>query len=100
MAEPTFPDPWSINYFDPPKPAGQTPGVRAPSLTPKIPKSVPEIDDLFRVQRDALKVLNKLDDLEDELGDALKKSKVFHALKQEAQNTYRVIRSYLEAHAT
>lgn len=88
-------DPWSIDYFNPP-----TPQVRAPSPRVKVPKLLPEQDDLFRVQRDALKALNALDELERVLGDEARKySRELRALRVEAENTYRVIRSYLEQYA-
>lgn len=84
----TSPDPWSIDYFNPP-----TPDIKAPSPRVKVPKPVPALDELFTVQRNALKVLNDLQDLDREL-----KGKIPRKLMQDAEHTYRVIRSYLEAH--
>lgn len=85
-------DPWSINYFDPP-----TPHVPAPSVKPRTPRLIPEVDRLFTVQRDALKALQALDALESRLGkDAGKAARELQALRHEIENTYRVIRSYLD----
>lgn len=88
-------DPWSINYFDPP-----TPHVPAPAPRAKAPKLIPEVDRLFRVQRDSLVALNALDDLEHALGkDAKKVLKELRALRVPAENTYRAVRSYLGDYA-
>lgn len=89
-------DPWSIDYFNPP-----TPHVPAPSPRASAPRLIPEVDRLFRVQRDSLKALNALDELERALGkDARGVLKELRALRVEAENTYRVIRSYLDEFAS
>lgn len=102
------PDPWSINYFDPP-----TPHVPAPAPRSKTPRLIPEEDRLFQVQRNALLALNALDELERVLGgagrsarlgerdsaggmDARSLSKELRALRVPLENTYRTIRSYLD----
>lgn len=90
-----FDDPWSIDYFDPP-----TPQVAAPM--PKVPKPIPEADRLFQVQKNALKALNRVQQIE----QSVAKSKdvdprVRHELQQlekDIENTYRVIRSWLVEH--
>lgn len=86
------PDPWSIDYFNPP-----TPHVPAPAPRSATPKLIPEQDRLFQVQRDILVALNALDDLEHKLGkDAHQYHKELRALRVPVENTYRVIRSYLD----
>lgn len=86
------PDPWEINYFDPP-----TPHVAPPAPRSKTPRLIPEQDRLFQVQRNSLLTLNALDELEGRLGkDAHKFHKELRALRVPAENTYRVIRSYLD----
>ena len=84
-------DPWSFDYFSPPNP-----GVAAPS--PRVPKAVPGMEDLFRVQRNALKTLNALDNLEHALGKDNKAVRELDALRKEATGTYKVIRTYLSEH--
>ena len=86
-------DPWSIDYFNPP-----TPDIKAPAPKVKAPRLLPEQDDLFQVQRNSLKVLHDLEDLERELGP--KMSPKLRAVLKDAENTYRVIRSYLEKYAS
>jgi hypothetical protein len=85
------PDPWTINYFDPP-----TPHTPPPSPKTTAPKPVPQIEDLFRVQRDTLKVLNAIEELEHALGKDHKVHHQLHALKREAENAYKVINTYLK----
>jgi hypothetical protein len=82
-------DPWSIDYFNPPNPQ-----VSAPEPRARAPKMVPGLDDLFTVQRNALKVLNDLHALDHEL-----KGKIPNKLLRDAEHTYRVIRTYLENHS-
>lgn len=85
-------DPWSINYFDPP-----TPHTPAPTPRVRKPRLLPEVDRLFRVQRDCLKTLRALEELERRLGaEAQKFDRELHSLRFEAENAYRVIRSYLK----
>jgi hypothetical protein len=82
-------DPWSMDYFNP-----KPPHVDAPAPASRAPKMVPGLDDLFTVQRNALKVLNDLHTLDQEL-----KGKIPNKLLRDAEHTYRVIRTYLEKHA-
>jgi len=88
------PSPWDIDYFDPP-----TPHVPAPSPKGNPPKLVPELDRLFQVQRNALKVLNDLKALSGLPHKDPKVAQALHRLTQDAENTYRVIRSYLDKNA-
>ena len=84
-------NPWDVNYFDPP-----TPHVPPPSPRSRPPRLLPEQDDLFTVQRHALDVLHDIRDLEAKLGEHAKGlSKELTKLERDAENTYRVIRSYL-----
>lgn len=84
-----------MNYFDPP-----TPSVSAPSPKARAKKLLPEQNDLFGVQRHALDVLHDIRDLEHALGkEAGKFVKEMRKLERDAENTYRVIRSYLEHYA-
>lgn len=87
-------DPWSINYFDPPAPKV------GPPPKPKVPKLIPDEDRLFQAQRNALKVLNNLQNLELELKgkDIGRARATLQALEKDAENTYRVIRTYLNKH--
>lgn len=86
-------NPWSWNAFEPP--AGD---VKAPSPHPRTPKLIPDVERLFSLQRDALKVVNGLESLESQIGKAAS-SREWLMLKQDAENTYRVIRSYLGKNA-
>ena len=79
-----------MGNFDFAKPMGK------PKFQPKLPtpKIVPQVDDLFQVQRNALKVLGDIRALRDkhpnlDLG----------GLERDAENTYRVIRSWLDRNA-
>lgn len=97
-------DPWSFDAFAPQSPKVPE-GVSAPSspkapTAPKAPRIVPAVDELFSIQRNTLKVLNGLDDLEHEIGEHLRKSKGYRALRQDAENAYRVIRSYLKQYGS
>lgn len=85
-------DPWSINYFDPP-----APHVPAPSPKARVPKPVPDAERLFMVQRHALQILNDLEELHRHLGhhQDRKLGAVLQRLDKDAENTYRVIRTYL-----
>lgn len=79
------------------------PKVHAPSPKTKAPKPFPEPDRLFQVQRNALKVLNDVQEIERHLDKtphaAVRASAVLRRLQQDAENTYRVIRSYLDKYA-
>lgn len=94
MAE--APDPWKIDYFAPP-----TPHVPAPSPRTQAPKLLPEVDRLFQVQRNSLKVLKDLEEVQHLLRDHKdpKLGQLVQRLGQDAENTYRVIRSYLDKFA-
>lgn len=95
MADPA--DPWSIDYFNP-----VTPKVRAPAPRgPKTPRLIPEVHELFTVQRHALDVLYSIRELGAKLGDHDDKRvhAVLRTLERDAENTYRVIRSYLQTYA-
>ncbi len=83
------PNPWTVNYFDPPSPS-----VPAPSPKAHTPRLVPEIDDLFTVQRDLLKALNAKDVIEHELKGSDVKG--FRQLEQQLENAYKVINRYLK----
>lgn len=85
-------DPWSINYFNPP-----APNVQAPPSRPKVPKPIPDVDRLFQVQRNALKALNELEDVL--AGAEGHQRHKLQSLQRDVENTYRVIRSYLNEHA-
>lgn len=89
-------DPWTIDYFNPPAPSKAPAGI----TKPKTPKVVPGIDELFTVQRNALKTMKSLEDLEARLGREHKGSKELTRCMHEAENTYRVIRTWLKDHAS
>jgi hypothetical protein len=77
-------NPWSLNAFDPP--GGD---VKAPSPHTRTPKLLPDVDRLFALQRNLLKVLNGLPDGKD-----------FHQVRADAENAYRNINGYLREYAT
>lgn len=76
-----------MGNFDIAKPMGK------PHFQPRVPtpKPVPQADDLFQVQRNALKVLNDIKRLRDKHPDL-----DWGGLERDAENTYRVIRTYLK----
>lgn len=82
-------NPWSLNAFDPP--AGD---VKPPSPRARTPRPIPDVERLYSLQRNTLKVLNNIESLEGSIGKAAH-SREWQALKQDAENAYRVIRSYL-----
>lgn len=90
-------DPWASDPFSPP-----TPHVPAPGPSKRKPRPIPDQHELFVVQRHALDVLHGLADLEHKLGD--KKDKHTHSilrsLARDAENTYRVIRTWLKNNAS
>jgi hypothetical protein len=90
-------DPWSINAFDPPRPKVNPPASRM--RQPRVVKPIPSQHELYVVQRHALDVLHDLREVE-HLVD-LKDRKLVQAiqrLERDAENTYRVIRTWLEEH--
>lgn len=96
-------DPWSIDYFNPPAP-------QAPAAPVKSPKLIPEADRLYQVQKNALKALNRVQEIERSLqgkGDPNDREKnmqhrrlerELQQLERDIENTYRVIRSWLVEH--
>lgn len=87
-------DPWATNYFDPP-----TPHVEAPGPQRRTPRLVPEQHELFTVQRHALDVLHDIEALLHALGKHAHDphvEKALRALERDAENTYRVIRTWLK----
>lgn len=85
--------PWDIDYFNPP-----TPNVRPPK-SPQSPALIPEADRLYQVQRNALKALNRVRDIEiglKEVNPNLRRE--IQQLERDIENTYRVIRSWLVKH--
>ena len=78
-----------MGNFDIARPVGQ------PKFKPKQhkPKNVPQADDLFQVQRNSLKVLNEVQRLRDKHPQL---DRDLAALERDAENTYRVIRTYLD----
>lgn len=84
-------DPWSVDYFNPP-----LPHVPAPSPKARAPKPVPDPDALFTVQRHALDLLHDIQDLERAIDTKDRHTlALLHRLERDAENAYRVIRSYL-----
>ena len=85
-------DPWSFDYFNPP--SGSVP---APSPRQRSRRTLPDQDELFTVQRHALDVLHGIRELERKLGkNAHSVANEIAKLERDAENTYRVIRSYLQ----
>jgi len=75
-------DMFQQDWFHPP-----TPQVSAPRPRSKVPKLLPDVQELYTLQRDLIKCLHAADELED--------SKEVHALRHQLENSYRVIRRYL-----
>ena len=90
-----FSDPWSVDYFNPPTPKVEPKG-------PKIPKPIPEPDRLFQVQRNALKALNRVQQIEQSVAKTKdvdpRVRNELQLLEKDIENTYRVIRSWLVEH--
>lgn len=82
-------DPWS---FSPPS-------VQAPSPKAKTPRLLPAIDRLFQVQRNTLKVMNDIETLKAHIEKNPHAQAALRRLEQDAENAYRVIRSYLDKYA-
>lgn len=97
-------NPWSSNPFDMKVKDPESYKFRAPKV--KTPRIIPGQDDLFAVQRDSLKVLNDLKALADELNSIVKgpegkeAAKLLSRAQRNAEDTYRVIRSYLNKFAS
>lgn len=83
---------FSTDFFNPPNPKA---GPKAPG-PPKPPKIVPDTNQLFQVQRNALTTVNALQDLLVAIGHDHKGAKELNAALRAAENTYRVIRTYLK----
>jgi hypothetical protein len=92
MANPS--DPWSWDAFD----VTDAPKVDAPEPFKPKQRMFPEEDRLFQVQRDALRAHRTAQDLERELrGKNIGRhaERELRSLLNETEDTYRVIRSYL-----
>ena len=83
-------NPWSFDPFNPPNP-----GVHAPAPRAHTPKLIPEEERLYQVQRNAMKVLQDIDALSRLVDSHTLHSAEWHRLLMDAENTYRVIRSWL-----
>lgn len=86
------PTDWNTNFWD----AG-VPTVHAPAPRARAPKPVPEEEQLFQVQRNAQKTLVQLQELQ-ALVDDHKANRVLASAIRDAENAYRVIRTYLKEH--
>lgn len=82
-----------MNAFEPPRPKIDPPAPRS-----KTPRLFPDKHDLYVVQRHALQVLHGIRELEAALGDNPKAHKLIQRLERDAENTYKVIRSYLDTY--
>jgi len=84
-------DPWSYNAFNP-APAGVGP---SPFQAPARPKrTVPDQDELYTVQKDLVKSLAALSELERANPDVDTRN-----LSRQLQNSYKVVNRYLRTHA-
>lgn len=87
-----------MNAFEPPRPKVHAPAPHTPR-DPAAVRPIPAQHELYVVQRHALDVLHDIRDLEHRLGkDADKVHREMQRLERDAENTYRVIRSWLEEH--
>jgi len=87
-------NPWSLDPFAPPNP-----GISAPQPFKRAPKLFPEQDRLFQVQSNTLKAVNDVAAFRHALaGKPLPPhaDAILHQLERNVQNSYRVIRSYLD----
>lgn len=82
-------DPWSWNAFDPPNPSGGVPFK--PAI--KQRRDIPEQDELFAVQRNLVKAINELDNVEREKNPNLR------SLRMQVENAYKVLNRFLQNHA-
>jgi hypothetical protein len=93
MASPNPADPWSWDAFDP-----DVPKVDAPKPFKGAPKMFPEEDRLFAAQKNALKAARAAEDLQRALRGKIgaHEGRLLDHLVQDTENTYRVVRSYLD----
>ena len=95
MASPNPADPWSWDAFSP-----DVPKVDAPEPFKAAPRTFPEEDRLFKVQKDALRATQTARVLADslrgnkDLGHQAERD--LRQLVTDTENTYRAIRSYLD----
>jgi len=91
-------NPWGWDAF-----GDKPPKVDAPEPFKPAPRLFPEEDRLFRVQKNALKAAQGADNLRRALsGRDLDKATahLLKALVDDAEDTYRTIRSYLEKYVS
>lgn len=86
-------DPWSMNYFTPPNT-----GVK-PLNTPRRGRPIPDQDALFAIQKDLVKAINALDNLEDDLQRDGSKVDI-RAVRVQVENSYKILNRYLREHST
>lgn len=92
-------DPWSWDAFD----LSDAPKVDAPEPFKPRQRLFPEEDRLFQVQKNALRAHQTARDLERELkGKSLgqQAERELRSLLNETEDTYRVIRSYLQKYVS
>lgn len=75
------------------------PHVEAPEPKARPQKLLPEADRLFQVQRNALRALNDIEELKRHVEKSPHAAAALRRLEQDVENTYRVIRSYLDKYA-
>ena len=80
---------WDTNYWD-----FKAPRVHAPEPKARVPKPVPEPERLFTIQRHTLDMLHVIRDCQKEFGHEDKHG-LLDKLEGQAENTYRVINTYL-----
>ena len=87
------------------EPAGGGQGAPRRERTPDplgdqpIVSKIPELDVLFAVQKDLLKLFDALGDLENEIEDGTEADDHARRIRRQAEFAYRSIRSWLESHA-
>lgn len=85
-------DPWSYNAFDPPKPSAGG-GVPFKPVVRQQRRDIPEQDELFAVQRNLMKAINELDNVERDAKVNMK------PLRTQVENSYRILNRFLQNHA-
>ena len=93
MAGPDPANPWSFDAFDP----YNGPKVDAPEPFKAAPRTFPEEERLFKIQKNALRAARAAEGLQNSLGEMEGREKaLLRELVDATEDTYRVINSYLK----
>lgn len=82
-------NPWSMNYFDPPKP--RTPNAPLPGVPhQRRHRDIPDQHELFELQKGLQRLSFEIDQLPDEKT---------HRIRHEFQRVWKRLNRYLQEHA-